>query len=451
MDGSSRSPTVALIAWGNVIEDYLDPLGVSLDAFLTEMTGGWMFGYLTALRQAGVGTVLVCVSKQVSAPRSTVHAPTGTPVAVLPATRAFRVARRLLGRRAKRRTSLAAVFLDYLATPPVRLRRALDRHDVDIILCQEYEAPRFDVCVAVGRATGRAVFGTYQGAYRTRRGRWGRLLERHIRRRSVRLASGLIIASRLQRERFREAYPGVRTKLASIPNPVDVPALVERAAARRSVGLPPQAPVVAWHGRVEMRRKGLDILLAAWERLCRMRPDDPPLLLLMGSGSDDAALRKRVAPHGEAVVWIDEFVHDRERIRMVLGSADVFAFASPHEGFAVAPIEAMAMGVPVVATDAPGIADLLPEGEHSGGIVVPVGDDVALCDAVGRLLDDEPLRREIGRLGRLRVEDAFSIEAVGRSLRAFRQHPTEALTVAIRQLYAATAQVGAGRLTSRAF
>jgi glycosyltransferase involved in cell wall biosynthesis len=399
VDPPSPAPTVALVAWGDVIEDYLEPLGVSLDAFLTEMTGGWMFGYLTALHRAGAGTVLVCVSKQVSIPWSTVHAPTGTPVAVLPATRAFRVARRLLGRRAKRRTSLAAVVLGYL--------------------CQEYEAPRFDVCVAVGRATGRAVIGTYQGAYRTRGGRWGRLLEGPIRRRSVRLASGLIIASCLQRERFREAYPGVRTKLAPIPNPVDVPALVERGVARRSVGLPSHAPVVAWHGRVEMRRKGLDVLVDAWERLRRQRPDDPPMLLLMGSGSDDPVLRRRLEGHGEAVVWIDHFVHDRSLIRSVLASADVFAFASPHEGFAVAPIEAMAMAVPVVATDAPGIGDLLPEGERSGGIVVPVGDHVAMADAIARLLDDPEGRHAVGVAGRRRVEEAFSLDAVGRSLLSF--------------------------------
>ena len=56
-------PTVALVPWGDVWEDFLDKVGVSLDEFCTEMTGGWLFGYVDALDRVGIRTVLVLWSR----------------------------------------------------------------------------------------------------------------------------------------------------------------------------------------------------------------------------------------------------------------------------------------------------------------------------------------------------------------------------------------------------
>ena len=69
--------------------------------------------------------------------------------------------------------------------------------------------------------------------------------------------------------------------------------------------------------------------------------------------------------------FVEEWVLDRARIRTFLSAADVYAFPSRHEGFAVAPLEAMACGLPIVAADAPGVPDLLACGEACGGIMVP--------------------------------------------------------------------------------
>jgi starch synthase len=119
------------------------------------------------------------------------------------------------------------------------------------------------------------------------------------------------------------------------------------------------------------------------------------------------------------VLWVDQFVHDRAILRRYLSAADVYVFPSRHEGFPVAPLEAMACGLPVVAADATGVPDIFEGGEASGGLLVPRGDAAALAQALGRVLDDQTLGRELGARARRRVESCFSLESVGKHLRAF--------------------------------
>src|SRR6266513_5100143 len=61
-DPGVRRGTVALLLWGNVFEDFLDGIGLTLDEFCERMPGGWGFGYVDALRSAGWRTILFCTS-----------------------------------------------------------------------------------------------------------------------------------------------------------------------------------------------------------------------------------------------------------------------------------------------------------------------------------------------------------------------------------------------------
>jgi starch synthase len=85
----------------------------------------------------------------------------------------------------------------------------------------------------------------------------------------------------------------------------------------------------------------------------------------------------------------------------------------------VALIEAMSCGLPVVAAAAPGVTDILEGGEEAGGLVVSCGDAEALAQALGRLLGDDVLSRELGLRARRRSEAGFSFDAVGKQLRSF--------------------------------
>jgi starch synthase len=112
-------------------------------------------------------------------------------------------------------------------------------------------------------------------------------------------------------------------------------------------------------------------------------------------------------------------MNDRNAIRRCLSAGDVYVFPSRHEGFPVSVIEAMACGLPVVASEVQGIPDILMEGELSGGLVVPQEDSAALAHALGRILEDEAWSRELGHRARHRAETHFSHKTVGQQLRDF--------------------------------
>lgn len=424
--------TIALLHWGDLIEDFLDTIGVSFEAFCNEMTGGWMFGYIEALKLVDVRTVLFCISARVTEPTRYSHKPTGTTICVLPAPKIYHVARchipnpyawnlnEAIGEIYGVRRILLAILKDilpYLATPLVRLARELRREGCQVILCQEYEYARFDVCMLLGRLMNLPVFATFQGGD-FQLSRW----ERRLRPLTLRICAGLIVATQTEVQRVRSCYGIPSRKLARIFNPIDVAnwQAMDRAAARATLDIPLNAQVVVYHGRIELHRKGLDILLDAWQRVLSDRPGRDLRLLLVGTGSDADKLHQLIAHmqvHG--VLWVDEYVRDRTAIQRYLSVADVYTLPSRHEGFPVALIEAMCCSLPVVAADAPGVPDILEGGEASGGLVVPRGDAMTLALALGRILDNRAWGRELGQLGRCRVVEYFSLEAIGKQLHDF--------------------------------
>jgi glycosyltransferase involved in cell wall biosynthesis len=421
---------VAILPWGNVIEDYLDGIGVSFESFCEEMSGGWLFGYVEALEHAGVGAALVCVSERQPAGRY-LHRPTGAEVHVLEVTGAYRRLRRLMrdpygwsfermfgpGRSRRRLLRLVRVGAPYLPTPPLQLARALRGMGCSALLCQEYEYPRFDLCTLLGRLLGMPVFATFQGGdYQLSR------LERVLRPVAMRASAGFVVPTSSEAARIRERYRVPPEKIARILNPIDLELWrpLDRREARASLGLPSDVAVVAWHGRVEMYGKGLDVLLDAWRHLGRDGNRGDARLLLVGEGPDADHLRARLADEGhQGVDWVAKYLLDRDEMRRYLSAADVYVFPSRHEGLPVAAIEAMACHLPVVAADAPGVADILEGGERHGGVLVPRGDAVSLAAALGELLSDRDRAARLGLLARERVEASFSIEAVGEKLGAF--------------------------------
>jgi glycosyltransferase involved in cell wall biosynthesis len=252
------SPVLAIVPWGLILEDFLAPNELTLDDFCDEFTGSWMFGYVDALHAMGIRSVIVCVSSGVDVVTRRVHRPTGADICLLPVPRVYRFLRR--GMRSAHGRTVTAVFrgphwghlalwpllfaakelAPFVSMPARTLARELERDGCRVVLCQEYEFPRFDVCVTLGQLKDLAVFGTFQGGdYQ----RWR--LERIVRPLTVRRAAGLIIPSAAEVERVRTRYRP--RAIAQIPNPIDLDTWrpYDRSPVRREFGIPEQARVAA--------------------------------------------------------------------------------------------------------------------------------------------------------------------------------------------------------------
>lgn len=402
MSGSHTPKVVALFPWGDVVEEFLDPIGLRLEDFVQRMSGGWLFGYAAALQLAGHVPIIVCASERVDRITRHQHASTGTAIWVAP------------GKRAGKRGSDAAHSVRrWRATPLAAFREVLESAACDVILAQEYEYTRFDALGLLARRMRIPLYATFQGGDRTLS--WVEGLARQV---SLRVCRGLLVASAMERERLLRAYPHIRLNIADIPNPIDAAEwqAVDRCEARAELGLHPTSFIVINHGRIDIRRKGLDVLLQAWSAFSN---DPQAELVIIGSGQDREAFAELLLKSGFSNLrWLSDYTTDRVLLRRWLSAADVYVTASRIEGMPVAPLEAMACGLPIVASDAQGLPDILAEGESSGGLLVRREAPGEIGDGLKRLRGDAELRRRLGLAARRRIEEKFSLHAVGTALDA---------------------------------
>jgi glycosyltransferase involved in cell wall biosynthesis len=127
-----------------------------------------------------------------------------------------------------------------------------------------------------------------------------------------------------------------------------------------------------------------------------------------GDGAERAALEAQRAALGlDARV---RFLGRVDDVAELLAGADVCVMPSRHEGLGVAALEAMAAGVPVVASRVGGLPEAVVDG--ATGCLVAPDDASALADALGRLVADRDLRRALGAAGAARVRARFSMDAM---------------------------------------
>jgi glycosyltransferase involved in cell wall biosynthesis len=159
--------------------------------------------------------------------------------------------------------------------------------------------------------------------------------------------------------------------------------------------------------------KGHGHLLEAAARLAAR--GIPFELWLAGEGPERAAIERRIGERGlgERIRLLGTVPH-AELLGMYRdGRADCVVLPSLHEGLSVALVEAMAHGVPVIATAVGGVPELLEDG---AGILVPPSDADALTEALTRVLGSPTLRTELALAGRRRVETEFEVHAIAREL-----------------------------------
>ncbi len=161
-----------------------------------------------------------------------------------------------------------------------------------------------------------------------------------------------------------------------------------------------------------LRAKGIRYLADAFTRIASRYPDVELTCVGTGAGSDVVFRDFDPALHGRLRVLPRV---GRSELAAELARADVFLFPSLSEGFSGALLEAMASGLPVVATPAGAAPDLLQQ--DVTGIVVPFADAGALADAASALLDDRPRREALGAAAR-RIATTYEWDAVNAAFAA---------------------------------
>ncbi|WP_079104828.1 glycosyltransferase [Streptomyces prasinopilosus] len=230
-------------------------------------------------------------------------------------------------------------------------------------------------------------------------------------------------------ERATGVRAGITGRWAVVPNGIDPerfrPAHADtvRAGLAPLSALRPATPLVVCVGRL-CRQKGQDVLLRAWDTVVRRVP--AARLVLVGDGPDDGLLRAR-APG--SVLFAGAVTDASPWYR----AADLVVLPSRWEGMALAPLEAMACGRPVVVTDVDGARESLPPA-LAPHCLVPPEDPKALAGALSGLLLDPPLRESLGDVGRRHVLSVHDV-----------RHTAEQIAGVYRDLLGARPSGGRGR------
>jgi glycosyltransferase involved in cell wall biosynthesis len=232
----------------------------------------------------------------------------------------------------------------------------------------------------------------------------------------------IAISSRIAHNYLAAGLPKTRLRLA--PNGVDVarfhPATrAEREAAREELGgLSPDLYWILFVGFFS-REKGPDLLFDAWVRLQSMGAPPSGLLFVGATDSEyeevDGSLAQQIATaaeeHGLAArICFTGPLADVER---AYRAADVFVMPSTREAFGMVLVEAMASGLPVVATAIRGVTDEIVDHGHTG-VLVPAADPEALAVALRSVLQDAMGAAAMGRHARESVIASFGIDTARR-------------------------------------
>ncbi|MEU8283045.1 glycosyltransferase [Micromonospora sp. NPDC048905] len=214
----------------------------------------------------------------------------------------------------------------------------------------------------------------------------------------------------------RDFLSGLGAKFVGvIPNGVPLPTRphAARDRVRAELGLRPDDVAMIAVSRLTWE-KGYGVLADAVRRL-------PPsatrrVLLVAGDGPDRDGIAAALADAGQVEVRL---LGNRLDVPDLLAAADLFVFPTLHENLSNALLEAMAYGLPVVASAVGGNVEVLRSG---GGRLVPAGDPDALAAALIPLLDDAAERRHVGELGRKVVAEDYGLDVMlGRLDRVYQQ------------------------------
>ncbi len=249
-----------------------------------------------------------------------------------------------------------------------------------------------------------AASGPYGDVARLRRAWMGQWVKRIL----PRADAVISLNSDLTGELVSSGIDPARIRL--IPNGVDCrrfspPSTDQRAHARAALGIPPHRRLVVFAGRLA-EDKGVGYLLDAWRSIEENIAGEAWTLVVAGSGLPGNNYRER----GQRELRSARFVGKVPDVRPLLEAADVLVVPSLSEGLSNIVLEAMATGLPVVATSIGGLREQVEDGVT--GLLVAPRDAAALVEGLRTLLRDPQLRRAMGAAARIRAEQRYGVASM---------------------------------------
>ena len=207
----------------------------------------------------------------------------------------------------------------------------------------------------------------------------------------------------------REGVPAERA--TTVHNGIDTekyqPRPANRTDVRKAFGIRDDAFVVAGIGRLTFQ-KNFALFLEIAAAIIKTHPE--AVFIIAGTGEDDATLRAQAGPLGERVRFLG-FVADTA---LLYPAADLLLLTSRYEGLPITVLEAMACGVPIVASDLDGMREVLRDGDTAA--LVPAGDAAAFVARVEQLMTNRPLASRIAENALSLVRAKYSAPAMARAV-----------------------------------
>jgi glycosyltransferase involved in cell wall biosynthesis len=278
-----------------------------------------------------------------------------------------------------------------------RLRKLLNNHRPDVLHTWLFAANAYGRLAGGRRPPFRVVVS--ERCVDSWKAGWQLWLDRKLICRTTRLVGNSQSVADFYRELGVPAE-----KLGVVHNGIELASFPPdaRDSVRRELGIPPQTRVCGFIGRLAGQKRVLDLVWAF--ELIRVMHDDV-VFVIVGDGPERAKL-EYFARSLEISRQV-KFLGHRDDATRFLPAMDVFWLASDFEGLSNSIMEAMAAGLPVVASDIPPNRELVVDGQT--GYLAPVGDRVAFAQLAERILLNPSLAKELGSAGRQRIAAEFSV------------------------------------------
>jgi len=278
------------------------------------------------------------------------------------------------------------------------LKRLLRQHDAEIVQTFLFHANVIGAFAAKSAGVARI----YSGIRVADPSRWRMMLERFAMRR----VDGIVCVSQSVADQMASKLGIPQAKLQVIPNGIDLSNTPERALLDKTqFGIAAERRILLCVGRLH-EQKGFDWLLALAPELFRRLPEHD--VVILGEGPERNTLSELAIGLG-----IQDRVHLvgwRADVPQWMHAAEMLLLPSRWEGMPNVLIEAMGLGLPVVAASVEGVREVL--GALADEQAVPWGNDKAFVDAVCEIFADPSRRARLGGDNRKRVQSDFSLQAM---------------------------------------